>query len=191
MKAFSLIELLIVVAIMSLLVALSIPAMNSIAQGSGVTRGGQTVGDMIILGRQEAVSKNRDVEMRIIRVPASQSGNTGGLVAMQLWELTDASARPLSKVSRLPQGVTISSNLTMSPLLSADSSVRNTTNFAGLGNCEYLGFKIRPNGMLVGSVTTNNNFLTIGSASDTQVPPANYYTIRVNPITGRVNIYRP
>ena len=191
MKAFSLIELLIVIAIMAIMVSLAIPAINGVAQGSGVTRAGQTIGDMIILGRQEAVSKNRDVEVRIVSVPPSQSTGEGGLMAIQLWELTDTSARPLSKIGRLPQGITISSNITLSPLLKADNSVANTTNFGGLGNCEYMGFKIRANGMLSSTVTMNNNFLTVGMVSDKDVPPANYYTIRVNPVTGRVNIYRP
>ncbi len=191
MKAFSLIELLIVIAIMAIMVSLSIPAMNSIAQGNGVNRAGQTIGDMIILGRQEAVAKNRDVEVRIINASANQAGS-GGLIAVQLWELTDTSARPLSKVGRLPEGIAVSSNASLSPLLKADNSVSSgTTNFGSLGNCGYMAFKIRANGMLSSSVTMSNNFLTIGASSDTQSPPANYYTIRVNPVTGRVNIYRP
>lgn len=191
MKAFSLIELLIVIVIMAIMVALSVPAMNSIAQGSGVNRAGQTVGDMIILGRQEAVAKNRDVEIRFVRVPASQNDGTEGLTALQLWVLTDTSAKPVSRIGRLPQGVAISSNSMLSPLLGAEGSTAKSTNFGGLGNCSYVSFKIRANGSLSSSVTMSNNFLTVGLVSDTKIPPANHYSIRVNPITGRVSIYRP
>lgn len=190
MKAFSLIELLIVIAIMAILVSLSVPAMNSIARGSNITRAGQMVGDMVILGRQEAVAKNRDIEVRIIEVSPAP-GVAGGLVAVQLWELSDASAKPVSRINRLPEGAAISSNTALSPLLKADVSVGNTTNFGSLGNRPYLGFKIRANGKLSSSVGMNNNFLTVSATSDASAPPENYYTIRVNPVTGRVNIYRP
>lgn len=191
MKAFSIIELLVVVAILAIMVTLSVPAISSITQGNGVSRAGQTIGDMIILGRQEAVAKNRDVEVRIVEVPSSQSGG-GELAAIQLWELTESTAKPLSKVGRLPDGIAVSAKSALSPLLKSDNSVASgSTNFGSLGDCAYFGFKIRANGMLSSSVTMDNNFLTICATSDTQSPPANYYTIRVNPVTGRVNIYRP
>jgi hypothetical protein len=36
-----------------------------------------------------------------------------------------------------------------------------------------------------------NNFLTVQSANDVTVPPSNYFTVRVNPVTSQVTIHRP
>lgn len=191
MKAFSLIELLVVIAIMALLLVLAVPAMSGIMGGSNLTRGGQAIGDQIVLARQEAVAKNREVEVRLINIASTLDPMNHGYRAIQIWQTTETSTNPISRVVKLPEGIVISSATQLSPLLTADGSVMNTANFSGIGTCAYTGFRIRANGQLSSTVTGSNNFLTIASAKDAGAPPLNYYTVRVNPVTGRVAIYRP
>ena len=188
-SAFSLIELLVVIAIFAILATLTLPAIGSINQAGGINRAGAILGDQIVLARQEAVSKNRDIEVRIIDV---DDPITPGYRAIQLWRVDESGTTktPFGKIQKLPDGIVIASN-SLSPLLSADTNVSNTTNFGGLGNRPYLGFRIRSSGGLPSDITTDNNFLTVQLAKDTGLPPKNFYTVRVNPITGRVTIHRP
>lgn len=188
-SAFSLIELLVVIAIIAIMAALTLPAISNISQAAGISRGGQILGDQIILARQQAAAKNRNVEVRIIDVADAIDP---GYRALQLWLVDESGTNksPIGKVFKLPDGVVIASN-SLSPLLNADTNITGTTNFGALGNRPYKGFRIRANGALPSTVVTNNNFLTVQLARDTDTPPHNYYTIRVNPVTGRVTIHRP
>ncbi len=185
--AFSLIELLVVIAIFAIMAAVTLPSIGSINQAGGINRAGQLLGDQMILARQEAISKNRDVEVRIIDVTDPISP---GYRAVQLWivDPTGTTSTPIGRIAKLPEGVLISSNTTISPLL---TNISGNTNFGALGSCDYKGFKIRSSGSLPSIVSTNNNFLTVQLARDTDIPAANFYAVRVNPVTGRVTIHRP
>jgi hypothetical protein len=96
----------------------------------------------------------------------------------------------VSRLEKFPTRIRISPETTLSPLLNADPAGAGTTNFPGAGNQNYRGFRISASGRLA-EVGTNNNFLTIHATRDTNTPPANYFTLRVNPITARLNEYRP
>ena len=65
-KAFSLIELLIVMAIIVLLAAMTIPSMTGILGGSKVSMGVETVMGALSSARQLASTKNRQIEFRLI-----------------------------------------------------------------------------------------------------------------------------
>lgn len=181
-SAFSLLELLVVIAIMAILMGLAVPAMSSIAGGSGIARGGQMLGDQIIFARQDAVGKNRDVEVRLISVA---NGSDQAYRAIQIW----AVGEPVSKLVRLPDNALIASASDLSPLLTADGTVSGTTNFSALGSCSYAGFRIRANGALDSTVKDSNNFLTVQRTNGALA--VNFYALCVNPLTGHVSIIRP
>ena len=191
-QAFSLTELLIVMAIVGLLASLTMPAFSSIVSGNGISKGGQILGDQIIFARQEATTKNRNVELRFISMP---NGLLSGYSAMQLWmtDETGTNSTPLGKLQKLPEGVLIASNDVLSPLLKADSSVGGVMTILSQSTAQhYVGFLIRSSGALSSAITTDNNFLTIVAARDAdKTPPKNYYAVQVNPVTGRVTIQRP
>ena len=185
--AFSLIELLVVVAIFSIMVALVIPAFTQVRAAGVLTRGGQVLADQIALARQEASTTNRDIEVRIVDV--------GGVYrAVQLWIRGEPATRPIGRIEQLPDGVVFSSNTSLSPLLDpapASPIVSGTAVFGALGSRPYKGFRIRANGALDAAVNLSNNFLTVQSANEVTVPPSNYFTVRVNPVTSQVTIHRP
>lgn len=188
-RAFTLIELLVVIAIFGIMASLAVPGLSSIVRAGALARGGQAVGDQIILARQEAQSRNRDVEVRLIELDDPE---TPGYRAVQLWafdEYGNAPA-PLGRLVKLPEGVVIATN-ELSPLLFAEPDLAGATNFPSAGSRPYQAFRIRAGGRPSSAITSANNYLTVQLARDTGVPPANFYAVRLDPLTGRLSIHRP
>lgn len=190
--AFSLVEILVVVAILMLLMALAVPAFQSATQGSALSRGGQLIADQLILARQEATGRNRDVQIRLVWL----TNEPAGYKAIQLWTTTatnSAAFEPFARMAQLPEGVIIASNATYSPLITASTIPKTNATFPGRGMLTFCGFRFRPEGGTDLTFNSTNNFLTVVYARDagTSVTPANYCAVQIDPVTGRVKTYRP
>jgi len=111
--AFSLVELLVVVAVIAVIVAFAIPAANSMLRGSQLTQGSQSLGDQVAFARQAAISRNRPVEVRFYRyadldTPGEKIDRkeTWKFRAFQLFEILENSAAlPIGQMQRLPNMV--------------------------------------------------------------------------------------
>lgn len=187
-RAFTLIELLVVVALIAVLATLATPAFLQIQSAEALARAGQILGDQIILARQEAMTRNRKVEVRLVEVP--ETGGEKCYRGVQLWLLDERGmpAKPATKFTAFAGRVAI--DPANSPLLTQIPT--GTTNFSGT-SMRYQGFVVRPSGSLDGAVDTDKNYLTVRSLLDMGKPvtSANYYAVRVNPVTGRLSIHRP
>lgn len=171
-SAFSLVELLVVLAILGIVAAFAVPALDWALRGTNLTRAGQLLGDRIALARQEAVTRSRDVRVGFYE------GTDSGWQAFQIFRIEQDSTGlitevPITKRINLPVGVVISGDTALSPLIS------NT------------GFRFRGNGHLERSINSENNFLTLVNSQDAGSPPSNYYTLQIHPLTGKVATYRP
>ena len=185
--AFSIVELLVVIAVILLLTSLTIPAFNSIAVGSNLNRSGQLVGDQISLARLTAVTKNREMQVRLF---AMTNGMTKGWRGIQVWRIEQTPAGPTNipsgRLMVFPEGIAV--DPARSPLLGADAAVTGTLSLPAYGTLAYCGFRFRATGSTDSSVTASKNYLTlqqVGTAS------SNFYTIQVNPITGKTTVFRP
>lgn len=188
-RAFTLIELLVVVALMAVLSAMVLPSVTGLGAAGGITRGGEMVADAFVLARQEALTRNRDVEVRFIDV--TENGVTAPrAVQLWIWDATGTNTDRLATVQRLPSGIIIASN-SLSPLLGADTNAIGTANFGPLGTSPYRGVRIRSTGLPRVLLARTNNFLTVQAERSTGTPPANFAVVRLNGATGRVNIIRP
>jgi uncharacterized protein (TIGR02596 family) len=185
---FTIVELLIVVAIMGILMVLTLPAVSSLMQSSDLTRAGQMLADQVNLARQMASAQNTVTEVRLIKLPGRSGYN-----AIQIWKAdstgTPKAARPLA---RLPQAVAISENPTHS---AAISSLTPGTMPAGgaAANAAYVALQIRPSGFVTPVLGMNNLFFTVMSETklaNAGLPP-NYFLLQINPLTGAPLVYRP
>lgn len=107
---FSLIELLVVVAIIAAIISFAVPATNELLRGSQLTQGSQALSDQMAFARQMALSRNRPVELRFykyadLETPGEDVAQpeTWNFRAFQLFEVLENGATlPLGAVQRLP-----------------------------------------------------------------------------------------
>lgn len=184
-QAFSLVELLVVMALIGILAVLAIPAFNAIGGGHAVTREGQVLNDQINLARQIAITRNRETELRLIAYP----GPEGESWALQIFEAE--SGAPLHRLVKLADNVVISRASDLSPLLDILDSSTAAYPQLGSGTCAYQAVTFRPNGRVKGSYPVRQDFLTLHLRRDSSATPVNYFTLQIQPLTGRLSTFRP
>lgn len=116
-RAFSLVELLVVMAVIAVIAQFTIPAVSSMLRSSRLTLAADILIDQLSLARQLAISDNRVVEVRFFRygdpeVPGENLNvsTTGQFRALQIYEILDNGiAMPLDKVQMLPTSVIMNS----------------------------------------------------------------------------------
>ncbi len=58
-RAFSLVELLLVMAIIGILLVLTVPSLTNVSRSMSLSRSGQSLADAIVLAQQQATTLNR------------------------------------------------------------------------------------------------------------------------------------
>ena len=216
-RAFSLVELLTVIAIISILAALSVTAFNQISRASKLAAAGQSLVDNLNLARQIAMTKNRRVEVRIYQFPSSTGSSDKACRAIRLFLVQSAGdLLPLTKLIRFQEPVILSdsgtnlpnSTSTTSTILApaatssgnaTTTSTTDTTNNAakwpvpGVDTYDYVSFNFLPDGGT--DLDPGKSWLaTLMLANDPLIAnglPANYLTVRIDPVIGKVSAFRP
>jgi uncharacterized protein (TIGR02596 family) len=127
--AFTLVELLVVMAIMALLITIGGPALVGVFKGSGVTQGGQEIQDQLTYYRQYALANNCPVEVRICKyVDPNVPHDIGQYRALMGFAMTQSNGSlnftktEVGRVVRLPNTVIIDSGKTLSQLITTCTS---------------------------------------------------------------------
>ncbi len=195
--AFTLIEMLVVMGIVAILAALTVPAFNSIARSHSLTTGGETVVAQLNLARQHAISLNRSVEVRFYRTPNSVEGMEA-FDRMQLLSLQDdGRLKMIDAAKPLPEGVIIAPDSSYSPLLHNPGTHEGAATLRDGGEeaeRSYVAFWIGPSARPSLSGSYQETFLTLWMAQQATSSgslPSNYLTVQVNPGNSTVRVYRP
>jgi uncharacterized protein (TIGR02596 family) len=211
--AFSLIEMLMVMAVVAIISALVVPASTSMMLSSRLTSSSDQLVATLGLARQTAIARNRPVEVRFYQyadaeVPGEVGGSadSGKFRAFQTFELLESGAVvALSKVEQLPDGIIfdkgVESTTSLSTLLgnsrnkdfTASSALDPKVIIPRVGtsyNCRY--FRISPDGST--GLEIKNWFVTLHRLKDGDAlltPPPNFATVQVDAVSGAVKVYRP
>lgn len=199
-RAFTLLELLMVVAVMILLLSLVAPVTNQVFMANQITVGAQTVVDQLNLARQTAQTKNRVVETRFYKFASAESVDTvqqPRAVQSFIYDETNTHCTALDEIHFLPDSTIISDVSTYSSLI---QSTREKTDWnAGdsklplprsIGS-NYTAYTVRfgPDGST--NLGAGSWFATVRSVNGPSNQFSNYATIHIDPYNGSVRLYRP
>lgn len=192
-RAFSLIELLVVLAIVGLLVVLAAPALVGSLSGTRLTTAGQSVQDALALARQTAVSRGATVEVRWYKYSANGGGPR--YRAMQTFLVVSGSVKPLDRGLLLPTGVMVSEDPERSPFLHSPNHQENPVpegdpHPGGGADTRYRAFRFSPRGA-VDMAAGENHFTLVPERGSNEEPSANFVTLQIQPISGSVREFRP
>jgi uncharacterized protein (TIGR02596 family) len=215
---FSLLELLVVILIIGIIAAFVTPAATTILKGSQLSQAEQILTDQIKLARQQAVTKNHNIEVRFIRygdpeMPGEKANtpSSGFFRAIQVMEVLDSGAVvPLDKPQLLPQSIIVSpstlSTLVSHPDMQPVKQAKKQKASDGSGgdpglprgidwNYEYVSFRFLPDGGT--SLNSTNGVIWCITLHDHtaqpqgSVPPPNFVTLQLDPVAGSVRLFRP
>lgn len=210
--AFTLVEMLTVMAVMTILITLVAPAATSILRGNNLTQSGEMVSDQIVLARQAALTGNRPVQVRFYQLPVPSADNSGfNYCAIQCFRTEqNGKVTPLTKLQALRTNVVFAPDFKHSTILAPPTSVATIIGKEKLPSYSigsyssqewnYVGFQFLSNGSTDLDPTNQEVvgaggwFITMVEANvkmPTDRPPTNFYTLRVEPLDGHVRLFRP
>lgn len=104
---FTLVELLVVTAIMSVLLALAANGLRTAQQATGVTGAARQLSDALGLARSEAIARNTVVRVALTAGAEDTDAGHASAVALWAWDHQTESFQPLSGWLPLPDGTTL------------------------------------------------------------------------------------
>lgn len=194
-RAFTLVELLVVMTIMAIIAALVIPAFNGVGVARQVSSGADLIVAQFDLARQRALAENMRIELRFWNLP-NETGSGSSWRAVQLFRVDNGQA--LGKAEKLPAAVVMLESPKFSSLLDTANPNGGAGDIGGLKQRTYKAVRISPDGSVpldpAGSGTSNAWTVTVVPASSAPAgtrPAPNFATVQVDPTTGRTQLYRP
>lgn len=182
--AFTLLELLVVLAVVSVLIGMMLPAMGSLQGASQLRRAGEMVSNAVALARQTALTRNRSVAFRFYARSQSEP-----FFACQYFILEDSGELVPGKFYRLPDNMVVSRNDQHTKL--PDIAPAATATLPGNEAAVYSEFRFRRDGS-TDLDAGEKWFVTAVNARDvTTALPANFQSLLIDPANGTVRTFQP
>lgn len=195
---FTLIEIVVVVALVAMIFAFATPYTLSAVRAASLSSAGDTLMQKLSLAQQRAVTENRPVGLDFFFY---LKDGVQACHAIQLVKYDAATnlATPLEEPTYWGDGRALLVEGTLSPMFvgnlsAADTGTAAQEPFKAL-EATFYRILFYPNGSTNLNVPLRDAYLTLISIQnyqeDLSEPPPNYYTVQVDPVTGRTRSYRP
>jgi prepilin-type N-terminal cleavage/methylation domain-containing protein len=219
--AFSLIELVSAMTIMSVLAGLTVPAMKGLNGANALDTGTRKFADLLYLARSEAIARHTVVRFAVVREWPGQPEANRRKVGLWAWDVEAQSYLALTAWEELPVGLALESQLppyvrTASYALDDGAAVRgdcvlasefaNKAGFevssgAAMINADFIEFMpsgtVRiPGGSARQAIFVLTQGFTNAAGSLTYISragsqPTNWAQVNIDTLTGRARIYQP
>jgi len=204
-QAFTLVEMIAVVAIMAIMIALAVPAFVNILRASNLTNSSALLVDQLTAARQTALSRNRVVEVRFYKLPGELKGSATAFRAFRIFMYDEKvqNASAITATLKLSDGVILLEDQGFSTVLNKTSNSRTlspaTDTLPGItGPITYQAFRFRSSGGTDldpgGAPGPDKWFLTLKAETDPSagaLPAHNFITAMIEPVSGRIRTFRP
>ena len=134
--AFSMIELMGVMAVITVLAGVSVPAMKGVNGGNSVEAGASKISGLLTLARNESIAQHTIFRFVVATDWAGKGGADSNLRKMSLWiwRSESASYEPLTKWEELPLGVIMEKTI---PAYVLDSQYAREDKSTTRGSCVF------------------------------------------------------
>ena len=210
-RAFTLIELMVVIAVVALIVAAMAPMVFSTLAASKLTAAGETMAAQISYARQRAVSANEEIEVRFYSYDDPEvSGSELNYVAMAVVKVSlpptaiaanaasSEVAQLIGDVYYLPTGIALGRSTALSPSIlssgAANSEKPDRNGVIRKASASFRGFRFFPDGSSNLPPTPAKCYVTLVEdrfAGPQSAIPKNFFAIQIDPANGRTTTYRP
>jgi uncharacterized protein (TIGR02596 family) len=205
-QGFSLMELLIVIAMMGIVATMVTPVCVATLRGMQLTTGARKFSDQLKYARQQALAKNRSVEVRFYQYSDPEQGENVGpsslakYRAIQLFEISDDPNTSgdtyiaVGKIVQLPPSIILDQGSTLSSIIPV-VALSGTLSIPRVGTkYNFSKFRFRSDGSTDLPRGSGLQFLTLHDAASgdslVNIPP-NYVTLQIDPSNGHITTHRP
>jgi uncharacterized protein (TIGR02596 family) len=216
-RAFTLVEILIVLAIIAMLLFLTIPGLTDVLKGSKLTSTADQIITDIGIARQTAIKESVPVEVRFYKFRNPDAKNAERFAAYQCFRLRQDLNSPsdytadrvpvpvFEKIRVIPQGVVLVDAKQWSPLIADEDMHKDRGRIRGVipgemdTEATYYSFVINPEGETsLDRSGAKQWYITLVTESEYQkvsdpvaLKPNNFITLQVDPYTANVRRYQP
>jgi uncharacterized protein (TIGR02596 family) len=187
-SGFTLLEIIVVMTLIALFLYLSFTGYTRFIEATAIDGSTQMVSDALTEARQDAVTHNCMVEVRLYAAPAGNACN----VLQLRWKNADGTTPPAAPAVFLPTAAVIDATPVHSSLVTTNVQTPLPDATDPRLNAQTRCFHFLPDGS-TDLAATGKWMLTLRVASQSNPAnfPANWACVEVDPVTGRVQVYRP
>ena len=200
-KGFTLIEVLVVLSIIAVIVAFTIPAMAPALKGSKLKQAANQMEALLAGAHQRAITENRPVEVRFFKFEDPES--PGSLPMFRATQAAQVITNPQDhndikyeeeEVLMIPEPFVLAEK-SYSTLVESEALREGATKIPRRELAEFIAFEFRPDGSTnLATVDESHWTLTVMRESDINKelsPATDFVTLVLDPFNGRVRRLQP